>query len=351
MKRKWLAVGIILLFVGTCIIPAIAQDTEKPLPASRGNWLYVGGNGPGNFTKIQDAIDNASAGDTVFVYDDSAPYNENINVNKLIYLYGEDRNTTTILGYVHVRADFVTISNFTIEYDMSVWGSSNVTIRQNNVKNIGLDIRDCSNVTVSMNALQGYTGNSASSLEFWNCSRVNITGNTFTSVDGTMYCCALITTNDCIISDNIFTNSDYGLLVLSCARVSIMGNDFIDILLGGIDISRFSKQFPSHIEIRRNNFINVSYGISLSNCRWTTVVENNFINTSDCMWFLGFGNVWDKNYWGRPRLLPKPIYGWFHYLIPSLMRYLIPGWFQNLVLIPTLVKFDWHPAQEPYDIP
>ena len=32
-----------------------------------GNTLYVGGSGPGNFTKIQDAIDNASNGKTVFV--------------------------------------------------------------------------------------------------------------------------------------------------------------------------------------------------------------------------------------------------------------------------------------------
>jgi hypothetical protein len=46
MKKKCLAVGIILLFVGTCIIPGIAQDTEKTLPTSRGTWLYVGGNGP-----------------------------------------------------------------------------------------------------------------------------------------------------------------------------------------------------------------------------------------------------------------------------------------------------------------
>jgi hypothetical protein len=40
MIRKWLAVGIILLFVGTSIIPANAQNTEKE--TSRG-WLYVGG--------------------------------------------------------------------------------------------------------------------------------------------------------------------------------------------------------------------------------------------------------------------------------------------------------------------
>jgi hypothetical protein len=36
---KCLAVGIILVFLGTCIIPSIAQDREKlSLPTSRGNW-------------------------------------------------------------------------------------------------------------------------------------------------------------------------------------------------------------------------------------------------------------------------------------------------------------------------
>ena len=68
MKKKWLAVGIILLFLGTCVIPTIAQNPEKQ-SVSRGTWFYVGGNGPGNYTRIQDAIDDANNGDTVFVYE------------------------------------------------------------------------------------------------------------------------------------------------------------------------------------------------------------------------------------------------------------------------------------------
>ena len=64
MIRRWLAVGIILFFMGTCIIPAIAQNSEKPFLPSRGSWLYVGGSGPGNYTKIQDAIDNTTDGDS-----------------------------------------------------------------------------------------------------------------------------------------------------------------------------------------------------------------------------------------------------------------------------------------------
>jgi pectin methylesterase-like acyl-CoA thioesterase len=96
---KGLAVGIILLFVGTCIIPAIAQDAEKPLPTSRGSWLYVGGSGPGNYSKIQDAVDNATDNDTVFIYDDSSPYYESVVINKVsISLIGEDKNTTVIDG-------------------------------------------------------------------------------------------------------------------------------------------------------------------------------------------------------------------------------------------------------------
>ena len=44
------------------------------------NTLYVGGSGPDNYTKIQDALDDANPGDTVFVY--NGKYLENIKINK-----------------------------------------------------------------------------------------------------------------------------------------------------------------------------------------------------------------------------------------------------------------------------
>ena len=121
MKRKCLAVGIILLFVGTCIIPAIAQDIEKSSsPTSRGNWLYVGGSGPGNYTRIQDAINASSDGDTVFVY--NGTYYENVVVDKSINLIGEDKNITIIDGngsrdviLLTRFSEGVTINGFTIQ--------------------------------------------------------------------------------------------------------------------------------------------------------------------------------------------------------------------------------------------
>jgi parallel beta-helix repeat protein len=119
LLSKCLAVGIILLFVGVTMAPAIAQNTEKSQSTSRGNWLYVGGSGPGNYTSINDAIHDAIDGDTIFVFHDSSPYYEHVNINKKISLIGENKETTIIDGQntsdvVHISSDNVNLSGFTI---------------------------------------------------------------------------------------------------------------------------------------------------------------------------------------------------------------------------------------------
>ena len=89
--------GIICLFILLVLAPISfgvgVKTTENNLKSLvNGNTLFVGGTGPNNYTKIQDAIDNASDGDTVFVYDDSSPYFESIIINKKISLIGKDKN-------------------------------------------------------------------------------------------------------------------------------------------------------------------------------------------------------------------------------------------------------------------
>jgi parallel beta-helix repeat protein len=87
-----------------------------------GNIFYVGGSGPNNYTHIQDAIENASNGDTVFVYDDSSPYYENILIDKSIHLIGENKESTVINGSkldifvdtINITADNVNINGFSI---------------------------------------------------------------------------------------------------------------------------------------------------------------------------------------------------------------------------------------------
>jgi len=74
-----------------------------------GKTLYVGGSGQGNYSRIQDAVDNASNWDTVFVYSgtysDFFPENMAcVRIEKNIELVGENKHTTIINGSGFNRA-------------------------------------------------------------------------------------------------------------------------------------------------------------------------------------------------------------------------------------------------------
>jgi parallel beta-helix repeat protein len=92
---------------------------KKSLPQNlNGNILYVGGNGPGNYTTIQNAVDAASDSDTIFVY--AGTYYGIITISKSVTLTGEDKNNTVIDGgssgnVVNVTADNVNITGFTVQ--------------------------------------------------------------------------------------------------------------------------------------------------------------------------------------------------------------------------------------------
>lgn len=87
-----------------------------------GETLYVGGTGPGNYTRIQEAIDDAAAGDTIYVY--AGVYYENVVVDKSLILTGEDKERVIIDGgghgeVVRIAADNITITGFTIQHGQS----------------------------------------------------------------------------------------------------------------------------------------------------------------------------------------------------------------------------------------
>ena len=103
MNRRKVAVGVIILLLVGVNVSGDIETKEVSTTSFDGNTLYVGGSGPNNYTKIQDAIDNASDGDTVFVYSGfydkyNGEEDSSVLIDKGINLLGEDKNTTIIDG-------------------------------------------------------------------------------------------------------------------------------------------------------------------------------------------------------------------------------------------------------------
>jgi hypothetical protein len=120
---KWnvLTIGIIILIILSVSFPiSLGFIINRSFIRGSSNILYVGGGGPGNYTSIQTAIDDAIDGDTIFVFDESSPYYENnLIISKSINLIGENKDTTIIDGededILFVQAYNVTICGFKIQ--------------------------------------------------------------------------------------------------------------------------------------------------------------------------------------------------------------------------------------------
>ena len=128
VARKSISCGILTLIVllnvssslGN-IIPSIDEKQMKTvsIPLNmKGNTFYVGGSGPGNYTYIQEAIDAAHDGDTVYVF--KGTYYENIIINKELRVTGEEKKGTIIDGQflshvVHSTHNDVFLSGFTMQ--------------------------------------------------------------------------------------------------------------------------------------------------------------------------------------------------------------------------------------------
>ena len=125
--KKLVGICILLLCIGLFVSNSIGVDIKQGSKSSSDGYTwYVGGNGPGNFTAIQDAIDNASNGDTVFVY--KGVYDGGLYIDKTISLQGEQREETIIDGVVGIHhhgisiyGDGVHVSGFTIQNVGNFW--------------------------------------------------------------------------------------------------------------------------------------------------------------------------------------------------------------------------------------
>jgi parallel beta-helix repeat protein len=346
MKWKWLAAGIILLFIGTVFIPSTTSEI------SQGRKIITVDNEPGDgdYTSIKEALNHSSPGDTIEVF--SGTYYEhgisivvegvsligiphelgNGNDTGRPFINGEGKSTVFI-----VDVSNVTISGFHIENK----GNGDMYI---------MDIESSSNNCNVSNNTFFYSGNSIIECGS-SCCR--ITNNTVRWAG--MYCgIGLYSGHSNFICNNIVSNCPRGIdggwggenysriignLVSDCSEfgIYIIGfrSELRDNTISHWDvgiISNWGKVL--HNEITNNN-----YGIEVG--PFSIVKKNNIYNNTENAWFDGLFHIWSKNYWGRPYLLPYKIKGiLFSFGFPE-FPYIDFPW----------VNFDWNPALEPYDIP
>jgi len=372
MKRKGVTVGIILLFMATCIVPAIAQHTERQ--SSRGTWLYVGGSGPGNYTKIQDAIDDANYGDTVFVY--AGIYYENITIYREITVLGENKDSTIIDGYetddvVYITRNGIHFSGFTVR-NGSLFGGAGIMVLPYDGS------VEITNVHVTDNAigvvLKSGTGtllhdtvinNNTETGVYVHSYRSEILNNTITN--NRLFGIVLLAeeVDDTIIKQNVISGSRDGIWISDFYETSnieitnnvIMNSSNYGVKLGTIDSKIQGNCFCNNsiavtlvgaerTDIRDNTFLNNTQGLLIVGTGTNRIHRNNFIQNQEDAFFshLPFENArnyWYHNYWDAHHLpLPKPIMGQKVIWIPFLILFNI-SW----------VQFDFLPALKPYDFP
>jgi nitrous oxidase accessory protein len=248
--------------------------------------LYVGGSGSGNYSFIQQAIDNASKGDTVFVY--SGVYYENIIIDTSIILQGENKEVTIIDGgnygdipCIDIIADNVYVHGFMIRWADWEYHEPGIRIISENVRifNNNISIHDKGIILIS--------GAKNSIIEN-NIISNNHEGIYIYPSSGEGH----------IIRNNRFSDNNYAFLIYNSYNLTVENNSFVKNDWYGI----LMKNSRNCI-IFKNSFENNSMGISIdSDCSSNLLFNNNFISNRRQALDEGF-NLWNMenpcggNYW------------------------------------------------------
>jgi parallel beta-helix repeat protein len=282
--------------------------------------------GDANFISIYEALNYSNPGDIIEVYS-GIYYEHNIIIDKaevtlkgIPYELGNGNDTgkpfikgNALSDVITIRTHNVTITGFHIENGIGSWAVSVIyfsdngkaegcIISNNDLSYSPMPVIYCtSNYCKIINNNISYSSSGQGILLRKPCDYTIISGNVIS------YCKEGIYIGDAgsryTITENIISQCDCGI-----------------VLLGDFNIVSYNTM--------ENNYkgLHVEFG------NFNRIEKNNFINNTKQASFEDFANIWSKNYWGQPRLLPYPIFG---------ICYLIIPW----------VQFDWHPAQKPYDIP
>jgi parallel beta-helix repeat protein len=238
----------------------------------------VDDDGPAHFSTIQEAINNATSGDVIFVR--AGIYYERVIVNKSVSLVGEDRDSTIIDGrnetgsVISIKANQVSIKGFTIRGSPTDSGilvdfSSGNEISHNTItnNNYGISLYSSGDNVISSNNI---SSNSNDGIFFYLSSDNVVSGNTISNNDDGIY---LLFSGDNVVSGNtIFSNNNYGISLYYSTNNVVSGNTIFSNNNYGIYLALYSNNNA----IYRNNFNNTYQVWSDSANVWDDGDEGNY---------------------------------------------------------------------------
>jgi len=228
MKNK--KIKLFLVIFCLIVVSNVPHIESKEM---NGKIIYVDENGGKDYVTIQDAIDNSSKGDIIYVY--NGTYNEFLFINKSVYLIGESKEKTIIEGgngplvkidnffqtnnpknstsLINIKSDDITIKNFKIKNSSFIdkimvyfYFKSRVCYPPNYIfqhTNIGIGISISSNNCKIVDNIIEMNG--ADGINLYNSDNNLISNNT---IINNSFCGIYLrnSSNNCIINNTISCN-------------------------------------------------------------------------------------------------------------------------------------------------
>ena len=237
---------------------------------------------PDDYTSIQEAIDAANISDTILVREDNYPYNEELTIDKTIYLIGENMYTTIInasgiLGgsgiVMEITGNHVYIQGFTItggdfgfycDHTNRTWIYKNVIMENNDY---GIFLNTTTNDVIKDNIIS------------YNNFDGDADGFGIYALDSHLYG----------IYYNTISYNEVGVKINNSWVQFFKWNEFID---NGIAID----YDPTPLVIDSNVFINNTIAIKITGDNSPITISNNIISGSDIGIYIESGSpVIDDN--------------------------------------------------------
>ncbi|HID71998.1 MAG TPA: hypothetical protein EYP29_04555, partial [Thermoplasmata archaeon] len=252
---------------------------------SEGKTIVVDESGNGDYTTIQEAIDNASVGDTIRVWEGT--YKGPIEINKTLTILGNGTTNTTIDGdekgnVVNVSSPYVNLSGFTIknsgEFFSGIYSEGDMGLFKDLIltKNyFGIYFKNTEKS--SMEGCELYL-NTKVGIYLVNSNHSIIKNNTiYKNEDGIAL---LASSYNHVINNTIYNNSDDGIDVdADCTKNKIL-NNYVATNDFGIILTSSRHNLIENNTVKANKY----YGISLY-----MKSNNNKLSRNNVTHNLGFG--------------------------------------------------------------